>query len=77
MYSWPAIAKEWTGIFNDMDAIRVSQRWGGPLALLQKGHRYLENGNINAVARVLMELEQTPFLRNEVEVLKGKLSTWM
>jgi glycosyltransferase involved in cell wall biosynthesis len=77
MYSWPTIAKEWTGIFKDMDARGVSQRWGGPLGLLQKGHRYLENGNVNALARVLMELEQTPFLRNEVEVLKGKLSTWM
>jgi hypothetical protein len=31
----------------------------------------MENGNVNALARVLMELEQTPFLRNEVEVLKG------
>jgi hypothetical protein len=45
--------------------------------LLQKTHEYLQKGNVNAASRVLTALEQTPFLQNEVEALKGKLSTWM
>src|SRR5207249_568560 len=76
-YSWAAIAAEWTAIFEDMDATQVHQRWSGPLTLLQKTRHYLRNGNTSAATRVLTELEQTPFLRDEVEALKGKLNTWM
>ncbi len=76
-YTWAAIAAEWTAIFEDMPARQVHARWSGPLTLLQKTHDYLRNGNVSAATRVLYALEQTPFLRNEVEALKGKLSTWM
>jgi hypothetical protein len=47
------------------------------LVLLQKAHDYLQSGNLNASRRVLMTLDQTPFLRSEVDALKGKISTWM
>jgi len=77
MYTWPAIASEWISIFETMPIVPVHARWSGPLALLQKTHDYLRNGNINAATRVLAALERTPFLRNEVDVLKGRLSTWM
>jgi glycosyltransferase involved in cell wall biosynthesis len=76
-YTWPRIASEWLSILETMPVVPVHARWNGPLALLQKTHDYLENGNINAATRVLAALEQTPFLRNEVDVLKGRLSTWM
>ena len=55
----------------------VRRHGRGLLVLPQKGHEYMENGNVHAVTRVLTELEQTPFLRNQVEILKGRLSTWM
>src|SRR5262249_27953034 len=45
--------------------------------LPSKGHQFLENGNVHAVTPVLTEVEQIPFLRNQVEILKGRLSTWM
>jgi glycosyltransferase involved in cell wall biosynthesis len=77
IYTWPAIASEWISIFEAMPAVPVHARWNGPLTLLQKTHEYLQNGNINAATRVLATLERTPFLRNEVDVLKGRLSTWM
>ena len=77
MYSWSTIASEWTAVLEAMPAATVHARWNGPLTLLQKTHDYLRNGNVSAANRVLTALEQTPFLRNEVEVLKGKLSTWM
>src|SRR5262249_41752685 len=75
-YRWSTIASEWTAIFEVMPAIFVHARWNGPLTLLQKTHEYLRNGNINAASRVLAALDQTPFLRNEVDALKGRL-TWM
>jgi glycosyltransferase involved in cell wall biosynthesis len=77
IYNWAVIAAEWTEIFSQMLPQPVSQRWSGPLMLLQKTHEYLQNGNVNAASRVLSALKQTPFLQNEVEALKGKLSTWM
>jgi len=77
LYTWPAIASEWLSIFEAMPVVPVHARWNGPLTLLQKTHDYLRNGNINAATRVLAALEQTPFLRNEVDVLKGRVSTWM
>jgi len=60
-----------------MPATVVHRRWTGPLSLLQKTHEYLEKGNVSAATRVLAGLEQTPFLKNEVEAVKGQLSTWM
>ncbi|HLH30146.1 MAG TPA: hypothetical protein VKY31_03015, partial [Terriglobia bacterium] len=77
IYDWAIIAGEWTDIFTHMPVQAVHQRWSGPLMLLQKSHEYLRNGNISAASRVLTALEQTPFLQNEVEALKGRLSTWM
>lgn len=76
-YSWASIASEWTGILESMPAKAVHGRLSGPLSLLQKTHHYLQNGNISAATRVLAALDRTPFLRNEVEALKGQLSTWM
>ena len=76
-YTWASIASEWTAILESMPVKSVHARWSGPLTLLQKTHDYLRNGNVNAASRVLTTLDQTPFLRNEVEELKGKLSTWM
>ena len=77
IYTWAAIAAEWTAILEDMHARQVHARCTGPLTLLQKTHDYLRNGNVSAATRVLSTLEQTPFLRDEIEALKGKLSTWM
>jgi glycosyltransferase involved in cell wall biosynthesis len=77
VYSWSRIAKEWMTIFEAMPRVSVHARWNGPLTLLQKTHDYLQNGNVSAASRVLAALDQTPFLRNEVDALKGKLSTWM
>ncbi len=77
LYDWAIIAAEWTDIFQAMAPQPVHQRWSGPLSLLQKTHELLRNGNISAASRVLTVLERTPFLRNEVEAVKGKLSTWM
>jgi hypothetical protein len=76
-YKWAAIAAEWTEVLEAMPARPVHSRLSGPLSLLQKSHDYLRNGNVSASARVLAALDQTPFLRNEVESLKGQLSTWM
>jgi glycosyltransferase involved in cell wall biosynthesis len=76
-YTWSSVASEWTTILKHMPAVPVHARLSGPLTLLKKTHDYLRNGNANAAARVLAALDQTPFLRNEVEVLKGQLSTWM
>lgn len=76
-YTWAAIAREWTAILESMPVQSIHARWNGPLTLLQKTHEYLRNGNVNAASRVLTALDQTPFLRNEVEALKGKLNTWM
>jgi glycosyltransferase involved in cell wall biosynthesis len=76
-YTWSSIASEWTTILQSMPAEPVHARLSGPLTLLQKTHDYLRNGNRSAAARVLAALDQTPFLRNEVEALKGQLSTWM
>jgi glycosyltransferase involved in cell wall biosynthesis len=77
LYQWPAVASEWTNIFERMPARPVHQRWNGPLSLLQKTHNYLRNGNLSAAGRVLAVLDDTPFLRTEVEALKGRLTTWM
>jgi glycosyltransferase involved in cell wall biosynthesis len=77
MYSWAAIAREWISTFEAMPRIPVHARWNGPLTLLQKTHDYVQNGNLSAASRVLAALEETPFLRSEVDALKGKLSTWM
>jgi glycosyltransferase involved in cell wall biosynthesis len=72
-YRWSTIASEWTAIFDQMRAVPVHARWNGPLTLLQKTHDYLQKGNVTAASRVIAELDQTPFLRNEVEALKGRL----
>jgi len=77
LYRWSAVACEWTSILEAMPPVRVHARWNGPLMLLQKTQVYLQNGNVNAASRVLAALDQTPFLRNEVDVLKGRLSKWM
>jgi glycosyltransferase involved in cell wall biosynthesis len=77
MYQWSTVASEWSGIFEAMSAVPVHARWSGPLTLLQKTHDYIKNGNVSAASRVLAALERTPFLRNEVDALKGQLSTWM
>jgi glycosyltransferase involved in cell wall biosynthesis len=76
-YTWSCIASEWTDIFERMPARAVHTRWAGPLILLKKTHEYLQKGNISAASRVLAAVEQTPFLRNEVDEVKGQLSTWM
>ncbi len=76
-YTWASIAREWTCILEDVPAKPVHARLSGPLSLLQKTHDYLRNGNVSAATRVLTALDRTPFLRNEVEALKGQLSTWM
>jgi len=76
-YAWARIASEWTEIFEAMPVKAVHSRWSGPLSLLQKTHEYLKKGNVSAATRVLAALEQTPFLKNEVEAVKGQLSTWM
>ena len=76
-YTWSSIAWEWTAILENMPTTPVHARWSGPLTLLQKTQTYLQNGNVNAATRVLTALDATPFFRNEVEALKGKLSTWM
>jgi glycosyltransferase involved in cell wall biosynthesis len=81
-YTWISVASEWTVIFERMPAKNVHSRWSGPLTLLQKTHDLLQKGNVNAATRVLKAVEQTPFLRSEVEVakrqlMKGQLSTWM
>jgi hypothetical protein len=77
IYDWAVIAAEWNDILARMPAQNVHQRWSGPLILLQKSHDYLQNGNVSAASRVLTRLEETPFLRKEVEALKGKINTWM
>jgi glycosyltransferase involved in cell wall biosynthesis len=77
LYRWSSIAGEWTDIFESMPAVPVHERWNGPLMLLHKTHQYLKNGNVTAASRVLTALDRTPFLKNEVEALKGTLSTWM
>jgi hypothetical protein len=77
MYQWSTVASEWSAIFEAMSAVPVHARWSGPLTLLQKTHDYIKNGNISAASRVLAALERTPFLRNEVDALKGQLNTWM
>jgi len=77
MYRWSGIASEWTDIFEQMPATPVHGRFNGPLSLLQKTHDYLQNGNVSAATRVLAALDETPFLRNEVDALKGRVSTWM
>src|SRR5204863_7784376 len=71
LYRWFTIASEWKAIFEAVPAVAVHQRWNGPLMLLQKTYDYLQNGNVNAARRVLAVLEQSPFLRNEVDALKG------
>ncbi len=76
-YQWSSIAAEWTTILNAMPVRPAHGRMAGPLALLQKTHDYLQKGNVSAATRVLTALDATPFLRNEVESLKGRLSTWM
>jgi glycosyltransferase involved in cell wall biosynthesis len=76
-YTWSSIAAEWTSILENMPATAVHARWSGPLTLLEKTNLYVQNGNRNAAMRVLTALDATPFFRNEVEALKGKLSTWM
>ncbi|HYR42281.1 MAG TPA: glycosyltransferase family 4 protein [Terriglobia bacterium] len=76
-YAWLRIASEWTDMFAAMPARAVHSRRSGPLSLLQKTHEYLQKGNVSAATRVLAALEQTPFLKNEVEAVKGQLSTWM
>ena len=76
-YTWGSIASEWIDIFGSMPEKNVHNRWSGPLSLLQKTHDLLQKGNVSAARRVLTAVEQTPFLRNEVETAKGKLSTWM
>jgi glycosyltransferase involved in cell wall biosynthesis len=77
LYAWATIAAEWNDILAILPARPVHSRLSGPLTLLQKSHAYLANGNTSAATRVLKELERMPFLRNEVENLKGKLNTWM
>lgn len=77
LYRWSVIAAEWGAVFEAMPAIPVHARWNGPLTLLQKSNDYLRNGNRSAASRVLAELEQTPFLQNEVQALKRTLNTWM
>ena len=77
LYTWGRIASEWIDIFAAMPEKIVHNRWSGPLSLLEKTHDLLQKGNVSAARRVLTTMEQTPFLRNEVENVKGKLSTWM
>jgi glycosyltransferase involved in cell wall biosynthesis len=74
LYPWSSVALEWSDILRTMPVQPVHARWNGPLVLLQKTHDYLENGNINAASRVLATLDRTPFLKNEVEKLKGRLA---
>ncbi|MBI4473229.1 MAG: glycosyltransferase, partial [Acidobacteria bacterium] len=73
-YTWAGIASEWTSIFENMPSQTVHGRWAGPLTLLQKTHGYLESGNVNAARRVLVTLDQTPFLRNEIDALWAVIS---
>jgi glycosyltransferase involved in cell wall biosynthesis len=75
-YSWRTIATEWTDILTQIPVSSLRHEYAGPLSLLQQGHMDLDKGNSPAVTQVLKELEKTPFLRNEVENLRGRLSTW-
>jgi hypothetical protein len=75
-YRWSSIAAEWTEIFRTMPAQPVHARVSGPLTLLQKTQDYLQSGKVGAASRVLAALDQTPFLKTEVDALKGRLSTW-
>ena len=68
---------EWIDIFEAMPVRTGHRRWSEPLSLLQKTHDYLRKGNVSAPTRVLAALEQSPFLENEVRVVKGQISTWM
>ena len=68
---------EWIDIFEAMPVRTGHRRWSEPLSLLQKTHDYLRKGNVSAATRVLAALEQSPFLENEVRVVKGQISTWM
>jgi glycosyltransferase involved in cell wall biosynthesis len=77
MYRWSSIAAEWTDMFHNLPAEPVHARVNGPLTLLHKSQDYLQNGKFSAASRVLAALDETPFLRSEVDALKGKLSTWM
>ena len=76
-YTWANIAAEWIDIFEAMPVKTGHRRWSEPLRLLQKMHDYLRKGNVSAPTRVLAALEQSPFLENEVRVVKGQISTWM
>lgn len=77
LYRWSVVAAEWNSLLQAMPVVPAHARWSGPLTLLQKTHDYLRNGNVTAASRVLAALDQTPFFRNEVDALKGRLSTWM
>jgi hypothetical protein len=64
------IAKEWTNIFHEMPAHRVTGRFQGPLSLIERAWGYLRAGNITATQRILKDVDATPFFRQEVEGLK-------
>lgn len=72
-YAWSAIAREWVSIFQSMEPRPVAPRWSGPLALLEKAHRYLEKGNRNASLKILGRLQAQPFYEREVATLERKL----
>jgi len=69
-YTWNAIAAEWTDILSDMPAKAVSGRYTGPLSLMERAADYLRVGNVNAAQRILVEIDATPFFRQEAEGLK-------
>ena len=72
-YTWSSIANEWSQLFNSMEPQFVPPRWSGPLAMLQKGHQYLEKGNRSAVEKILGSLHTQPFFEKEVQDLERML----
>ena len=74
-YTWSTIAKEWTGIFQDMPAQPVSGRFTGPLSLIDRAWGYVRAGNNNAAQRIIKEVDAMPFFKQETEGLKKRIET--
>ena len=66
-------SKRMVPTFETMEPQPVPQRWSGPLAMLEKGHVYLEKGNRSATVKILSGLQTQPFFEKEVQVLEQKL----
>jgi len=72
-YGWDTIAADWTTIFAEMAAHRVSGRFTGPLSLLERAWGYARMGNMVAARRIVTEVEKTPFFAKETAELQKQL----